>query len=333
MRVLYIGQYGEGSTSRMRGENLKGLLNPGSFEIIDINDPIFRTNPLFRSIGWRFKKGPMIPLVNRYIERNMDGHYDLVWVDKGIFNYPALVREMKAGIKVHYTPDTAIVYNKSRLFSGSIPFYDYCITTKSFELDAYRQQGAKQTLYCTQGYDTRIHKPYHGFEEKEGVVFIGLHEPEKEYVIARLLEKKINITLAGENWEKFARKHRNKNYLSYVGKGVFGEAYGRLLSKNKIGLGLLSRFFPEKHTTRTIEIPACCTALICERNEDTRSIFTEEEAMLYDNTDELLEKAARALRDQKYLLEITQKGFDRIVRGGYDYKSILKNLLEKMELI
>lgn len=333
MRVLYIGQYGDGSTSRMRGENLRTLLGTASFEVIDIDEPIYRTSRLFRSFGWRYKSGPLIGNIERYIRNRINGHYDLVWIDKGIFLGAGLVSAIKAETKVHYTPDTAILFNQSRPFFESIPCYDFCITTKSFEIEAFREKGAKEVLFCTQGYDSRIHHPYHAFHEKEGIVFVGHCEAEREYILAKLLERKLKVMLAGPNWEKFARKYRTDNYLSYIGKGVYGEEYGSLISKGRLGLGLLSKWFPERHTTRTLEIPACGTALASEKNEDTLSIFSEEEVLLYNDPRELIEKAEFALSDPLYLEKLTQKGFQRVTKGGFDYLSILKNLLVQMKVV
>ena len=37
--------------------------------------------------------------------------------------------------------------------------------------------------------------------------------------------------------------------------------------------GLLAKWVPELHTTRTFEIPACGTALVTERNSETALVF------------------------------------------------------------
>jgi spore maturation protein CgeB len=332
MRVLYIGQYGEGSTSRMRGENLKVLLARASFEVIDLDEPIRRTRQPFRSLGWRYTSGPLIGKIDRFVRERLNGEYDLAWIDKGIFIGAGLLRDIRAGLKVHYTPDTAIVFNQSRLFNSSIPLYDYCITTKSFELEAFKQKGAREVLFCTQGYDARVHRPSVPTGEKNGVVFVGLCEPSREHLLANLLERKVPLTLAGKNWEKFVRKHRNNPCLNYIGQGVFGETYAALVSGGQLGLGLLSKRFPERHTTRTLEIPACGTALATERNEDTLSIFGEEEVFFYRDTRELIEAVPALLNDRERLDKIAQAGYQRVTQGEFDYLSILRGLLRKMNI-
>lgn len=332
MKVVYVGQYGEGSTSKMRGERLRELLAPDVFQVIDLDAPLRDHSRLARSLGWRFHTGPLVRAVNHFIRDQADGDYDLLWVDKGNFIGPETIRAIRAARRVHYTPDTAIVYNRSGLFFTSIPLYDYCITTKSFELEGYRRKGARNLLFCTQGFDPHIHHPYIPFGDKEGTVFVGLWEEGKERLLARLLEKKIKVTLAGTRWEKFVRRYRNNPLLRYLGTGVFGEEYSRLLSGARVGLGLLSKRFPELHTTRTIEIPACCTAMAGERNGDTLDIFSEEQALLFSDETELLEKVRKALTDNEYCRRVTDAGYRRVIEDGFDYSSILKKLLVQMKV-
>jgi spore maturation protein CgeB len=317
----------------MGGENLKAILQGAVFEVVNIDEPIYRTNSLFRSLGWRYHRGPLVNNVAKFIQAKVSGYYDLVWIDKGVFIDAHVLDGIKGALKVHYTPDTGIIFNRSGAFFRSIPLYDYCITTKSFEMDAYREKGAREVLFCTQGYDMRVHRPYVPFEKKDGVVFVGHCESARESILAGLLESDIKVTLAGPNWERFASKYRNKGRLFYLGKGVYGEDYGRLLSGGLVGLGLLSRWFPERHTTRTLEIPACGTALATERNEDTAAIFGEGEAMFYADGKELIEKVKKAFTDRTFLQTVTEEGHARVVNGAFDYVSILRRLLREMQII
>lgn len=65
-----------------------------------------------------------------------------------------------------------------------------------------------KTIFCTQGFDPQVHKPYHRFEEKKGVVFIGHKEEEREYIVAKLIEAGIQVTVAGNHWNNFAARRR-----------------------------------------------------------------------------------------------------------------------------
>jgi len=233
---------------------------------------------------------------------------------------------------VHYTPDTAFSYNRSSLFFGSLPYYDYCVTTKSFELDAYRAAGATGLIYCTQGYDPAIHKSYHGFAEKKGIVFVGLSEAYREEAIASLVEKNIPVLLSGEGWGKFVRRYQAKKNLVFAGAGLFHEAYGKVISGSLIGLGLLSKKFPEMHTTRTFEIPACYTALATESNTETRSFYNEEEAIFFNDLQEMTEKIEYYIHHTPELENLTAKGYQKVHDGKFDYKNLLSGVLSKMDI-
>jgi spore maturation protein CgeB len=333
VKILYIGYYGEGSTARMRGEYLKELLPHASFEIIDIDVPLFSTNKISRTIGWRYKVGPLIRNIRKFVldQLQQDSSYDLVWVDKGVFLEPKVVKALRDRAKtlVHFTPDPAFTYHQSKLFYKALPFYDYCITTKSFEIECYHKFGVK-TIFCTQGYDPRLHKPYHTFQEKNGVVFIGHKEDEREEVLSKLVEANIPVVLAGIKWQHFARRYKGKNNLVYKGTGIFGDDYAKTISSAQLGLGLLSKWIPEKHTTRTFEIPACATALITEENTDTTKFFNNEEAIFFSDHQQLIDVVKYYISHPVLIQAVTKNGFQRVTSGAFDYKNILKNVMTQV---
>lgn len=171
MKVLYIGHYAEGSTSKMRGEYLKKILNAPDMVIVDTDIPISNTPRVLRSLGWRYKFGPLIGNINEYILETISSHnqFDVAWIDKGVFIRPEVIQKIRAkSLKmIHFTPDPAFLYHRSKFFFRAIPEYDYCITTKSFELEEYKMQNAQSVLFCTQGFDPSVHKPY---QDRKSVV-------------------------------------------------------------------------------------------------------------------------------------------------------------------
>ena len=325
-----------GCTTRMRGEYLQELLMPAEFFVVNTDIPIYNTPRLSRSFGWRYYRGPLINNVNKYITRELkeQGDFDIIWIDKGVFIDPVLLAgiKKKRTILIHFTPDTAFAGNQSKLFEEALPLYDYCITTKSFELDNYKKAGAHEVLYCTQGYDPKLHRIYNDFSEKKGVVFIGQNEAWREEAIARLTDKKILVKLSGAGWGRYINKHKSNSNLNWLGNGLFHEAYAKTVSGSLIGLGLLSKKFPEKHTTRTFEIPACGTALAAEDNEETRQFYTGDEVLFFNGLDEMIEKIEYYLHHPDLLMALTARGHNKVLNGTFDYPGILKNLLAKMDI-
>lgn len=334
-RVLYIGQYTEGTTSRMRAEVLEKQLRPCDFEVIDTHVPFYGTSRIMRSLGFRFKAGPLIRNINDYIQSTIKySTYELIWIDKGVFirhQTITLLRE-KTGRLVHFTPDMAFFANQSKLFNQSIAYYDFVITTKSCEIDLYKKRLAEnEFIFTTQGFDKNTHKPFCSFEEKDNaVVFIGLAEPHRLELAEFLVDNDIVLKLAGKGWKSFVAKYKENPNLRFLGDAVFKEDYSKLISSSILGLGLLSKRFPEMYTTRTFEIPACGTALLTERNTEIESFFTENEVIFYDTTADLVEKIKYYQSNLDELKGISEKGHWKVTNGGFDYDSIIENLLEKV---
>ena len=333
MKVLYVGQYSDGTTSKMRCKVIQKILKPSIFQVIDTHIPFYKTHRLLRSFGFRYKKGPLINNINKYIIAALkEKAYDLIWVDKAVFITPKTTALLRSRAKklVHFTPDPAFTFHKSKLFLKSLPYYDFLVTTKSYELEHYYKFiKTDKVLYATQGFDAKLHKPSeHPFSEKEGFVFIGHYEDQRGEVLEKLLQNDIKITLAGIKWNRFARKHQENPNLTYLGDGVYGEDYVKTLQNAKMAWGALSKWVPELHTTRTFEIPACGTALVTERNLETQSFFKDDEAIFYTNENDLIEKITFFMNNDKPLEVLTKKGASRAVTSAYDYNAILNAILK-----
>ena len=328
MRVLYLGQYNFGSTSAMRAGTLKNILDPKEFSVIDTMVPFQKIGRLFRSLGFRYHRGPLITNVNKYIINQLHSAYDIIWVDKATFLTPETTEILRKStpIMVHYTPDCALFGNRSHLFEKSMHLYDWLITTKSFERDYYPED---KLICVTQAYDKNTHQPAIEFNQKtREVSFIGLYEKSRAEVMDVLIEAGIKLTLGGMKWNKYRNLHHPN--VEYLGEKVFGSEYVTIISSSLFSLGLLSKKFPELHTTRTFEIPACGTALITERNAETASFFTDNEVIFYQDIKEIPEKILPFMNHQNDLQTLTQRGYEKVVNGGYDYESILRKVLTRI---
>lgn len=337
MKLLYIGEYIPSCTSRFRAEQLFALLRPTVYDAVDTNIPVQGTSRIFRSLGWRFKQGPLIRTINQYILHQLPAEtvYDLVWVDKADFITPETTQQLRriAGKLVHYTPDNSFYSNRSPYFDRAAALYDYCITTKSFETELYEQRGVKNVLFCTQGYNPEVHHPYAASTEKAGVVFAGLYEPSRGEILGALVEAGFHVKLAGKGWGAFLKKYGAVPGLEFKGELIMGEAYGRLISGALIGLGLLSKRFPEQHTTRTFEIPACNTLLATEKTPEIESWFADDEVCYFSNKNDLIQQLKVLLAQPSRMIAMAEKGYYSVLQKGFDNASVLKGLLTKMEVL
>lgn len=339
-RVLYIGQFCKGSTSKMRAEAIDRILRPSTFNVIDTSIPIKFTHRIFRSLGFRFLKGPLIRNVNKFIITNLSqathcNGYDLIWVDKAVFitsNTSHLLREYSRKL-IHYTPDMAFEFNRSYLFESSIHFYDLLITTKSPELQEYlRYVDVKKLMFVTQGFSKKIHRPLVDSSKKEEcIAFVGLAEPSRMRIIELLIEAKIKVKVAGKGWSQFVKKNKNNPFLKFETDSLADNDYSLFISSAAIAWGALSKKFNEQHTTRTFEIPACGSVLLTEYNHEIASYFNEDEVIFYRSESELLQKVRHFLKHPRILEKISMKGFERVHSDARDYESIISGILNQIK--
>lgn len=336
-RILYIGIYKEGSTSKLRADQIRAILSDWEMSVIDTDIPKENMCRIWQAIGFRYKKGPLIGRVNNYVLDNLGNRfYDLIWVDKAIYLTFKTTQELRAHSNklVHYTPDTAFFCNFSSLFNSSMSLYDFVITTKSFEIGNYIKimGDANKVLYVTQGFDKELHRPIVNWEDKRGVAFIGRFEKNRARIVELMLKNSIDVNLAGPEWENFVASHNSK-YLHYWGKKALGNDYVKIISGSLYAWGAISKLFPEKHTTRTFEIPACKTALLTERNPEIEGFFTDDEVIYYNDTEDLIGKIKYYNSHLKEFKNLVEKGYSKVQTGGYDYESIIRMLLKNMDVI
>lgn len=336
-RILYVAPIQRGSTAVQRMTALQQL---GHVLLPFDTYPYFASGSrLARSAKWRLALGPAIGRLNEdLLRRGRDETYDWVWVDKGIWVHPETLLSLGGGgraLTVHYTPDPAFVFNRTRHFVRSVPLYDVLVTSKRYELDIYRRHGARRVLFSYQGYDPEIFRPYSVSDDEakaigSGVCFVGHCEKHYYRCIRAAAAETTNVAVWGR-WHKRRLLHP---WLRRVvrGGGIWERDYAKVLCCAKIGLGLLSRQAPDASTTRSFEIPACGTFLLAERTEEHQELFIEgTEAEFFGTEEEMREKIGYYLRSDADRARIAAAGRDRCVRGGYTYLERFRTILGRIE--
>lgn len=323
----------------MRAERLRDVTPDWHWDWIDTDAAMRRSSRVWRSLAFRFKWGKSVERINADVSSAISPvGYDLIWVDKGVFLTRATMSHLRNAAKkmVHFTPDTAFHANVSRHFEESLGAYDLLVTTKAFEIENYRIRGAgEKTLLTTQGYDAALHRLPGPLEKRRReAVFVGLAEPDREECLGLLLRAGIPVRLGGRGWERFLRRHAGCSHLFFEGQEVFGHAYVDLLSRAWVGLGLLSKRFPELHTTRTFEIPACGGILATERTADTERFFDQNEVLFFYDYSALAAKLKTLFfrEADEVLAGLSNAGHARVLRDRRDYASILCEVLNDARL-
>jgi hypothetical protein len=234
---------------------------------------------------------------------------------------------------VHYTPDPALMFHQTRHFRACIPLYDACVTTKTFEIERYKQAGAKAVVLGHQGYPAEMFKSELLREARNlDVCFIG--HCEDFYV--ECLRNVSQVTQSLGIWGKWEKQLRSYPELAsfWRGPGLWNEDYSRALASAKVSLGLLSKWIPEQVTTRSFEIPAAGTMMLAERTDEHLAAFTEGlEAEFFGTMDEMRCKLQFYLKNDELRARIAENGRKRCVRAGYDYSSRLRALMTELQEI
>lgn len=337
MRIFYIGKLRVGTTSLARMK----VLNDLGHETVPFDISVFesQSSRLVRSIAWRLYAGPMVSKINRALwrEARTPEGIDLIWIDKGVWIYPETLQHLKEATgarALHYTPDSQFVIQRSRHFMASIHLYDVFVTTKEWEVDLYKQAGAKRVILTYQGYDSRFYPRTVSDQERaqydSDVCFIGHRQPHYAQRLKALSTIGIKLRIWGDAWPAYANSHPWAKGL--VSPGLWGESYPVALACAKIGLGLLGKHIPETSTTRTFEIPAMGTFLLAERTELHQQLFEEgKEAEFFSSDDEMIDKVKFYLAHDEARRRIAAAGRARCERSGYSSVDLLRQIIAVLE--
>lgn len=334
MKILYIGQLTYGGTCLDRLNSLKRL----GHEVVGFNTAQYQSNNrILRSMQWRYQPKMLLEDLNASLVEfsNQLNDIDLIWVDKGIWIFTESLNEIKKNanaLAVHYTPDSQLLTNRSEHFENSLNLYNFLITTKSFEVDNYISKTDARVILVNQGICLERYlnvKPEAQYECDIG--FISDYKPHYGKVISNLSETNVDIKVWGPKWKRAALFRTIPN--KYVrGPGVWGRDYVSALASFKIGLGLLSKYIPEQHTTRSFEIPAAGTFMLAERTPDHLGFFEEGiEADFFSTKEELVDKARFYLANSAVREKIAMAGRVRCLRSGYDNDSIIGSVLKEIK--
>ncbi len=332
MKIIYIGQLDQGGTCFDRMQSIKRL----GHEVFPFDTSTYQSkNKLLRSMQWRLKPEILLIKLNQDFLEYAQGRngLDLVWVDKGIWIFPETITALKrlASKIVHYTPDSQLIINKSCHFENSISEYDLLVTTKSFEVEKYKSHGAKNVLYVTQSIDmNRYLNAKKSDLYQSDIGFISDYKPHYGKVISSIDKSGLEVNVWGPKWKRASLFGAvSKNIVR--GNGLWGGAYVDALASFKIGLGLLSKYIPEQHTTRTFEIPAAGSFLLAERTVEHQTLFLEGvEAEYFSEIDELIDKSMYYLANDHARNKIAQAGHERLISSGYDNDTVMANIFKAL---
>ncbi|RMG87724.1 MAG: glycosyltransferase family 1 protein [Chloroflexi bacterium] len=234
-------------------------------------------------------------------------------------------------VAAHYTPDLASAVHNSRHFESCLPLYDLYVTTKRYELEVYRAREANDVMFPWQGSDNRFveetacgrlaHRP-------PDVVFVGHMEAHYVALLSRVRSVTKKVCVHGPGWENIAKQ---EIFWRGIASGpVWGSGLPSALARGRIGLGLLSKRYPDAFTTRSFEVPAAATMLLGERTPDHLELFEEDrEAVFFADEEELCDKLQFYLDNEAAGLKIAKAARARVL-SNYHWKHVLAPVVQRI---
>jgi spore maturation protein CgeB len=358
LKILFIGQIGAGQTSLMRMRALERLGH--MVNGVHTVEPWTRASWLKRQVQRRLQRGSVVDEINRSVlDRAREFRPNLVWAEKQEFLRAETIGELrKLGVRcVHFTPDPyfSVNWKRTKLMDQALGAFDALVYCKSYERNQYEALG-KPVVYMPLGYCDEVHRPLPSKEARWNceVGFLGGWEPRRERLLHRIAATGVDVKIWGAYWNFLQdgkwtlRQHiilrqlagkdpfsfHSDELLTRANQGgeVYQDDYARALSGAKIGLGFLRKTWPDQHTTRTFEIPACGSMLIADRTQEHQEFFEEgKEAEFFDSCEELLDKVKVYCRNESARKLIAEGGYRRCIDGGYSYVRRLNNALRTLE--
>lgn len=358
MKILFLGPIGEGQTSRMRMRALQRL----GHEVVGVETvtPWLRASWLARQTQRRLSRGSIIDEINRAVlEAAAAFRPELVWGEKQEYLRPETLESLGAAgaRRVHFTPDPYFVldWRRTPVMDQAIGLYDVLVYCKAYERADYEALG-KPLIYMPLGYCDETHRPLPSDDPRWtcAVGFLGGWEPRREALLRAVGAAVDDLKIWGGYWEflqdgrwtlrrqvilsrlaggdafRIARDARLAR--AWQGGEVYGDDYARALTAARIGVGFLRKTWPDQHTTRTFEIPACASLLLADRTEEHQAFFEEgREAEFFSSEPELVDKARFYAANEVARAKVAAAGRARCEASGYSYVERLRPVMAFVE--
>jgi len=355
MKILFLGEIGEGQTSLMRMRALKRLGH--TVRGIHTIEAWKRRSWLTRQLQRRLQRGSVVDDINRSVLATArQFRPDLVWAEKQEFLRAEVVEDLRTlGAKlVHFTPDPyfTVPWKRTRIMDVAISAFDALVYCKAYERQNYEMLG-KPLVYMPLGFCDEVHRPQvsNGPRWQCGVGFLGGWEPRRERLLHAIATTGADLKIWGGYWdflrdgrwrlrthiilrqlaagERFSFHRDTLLARAWQGGEVYGVDYARALTGSKIGLGFLRKACPDQHTTRSFEIPACGSLLLADRTEEHQEFFEEgKEAEFFSSTEELLDKVQFYCSNETARVRVANAGYIRCTKSQYAYVHRLRSALE-----
>lgn len=342
MKILYIGDISEGSTSRHR---LDALFRCGHTVVFhDERQSVQKylssrfQSKLHLITGYRFLSKKISKYLKSFL-RCLHFKPELVWINGGEFINRDLLQFIKtlgAPILLYNNDDPTGNRDGNRfdILKKSISLYDLCVVCRDENVQEFLDLGAKKVKRVFMGYDEIAHTPLEEDENlsecfKSEVSFIGtwMKYENREILLRKIHDAGIKLKIWGGRWELC--KDRALVRECWQGTSLSGRSYVHAINGAQVCLGLLSKGNRDQHTQRSMEIPFAGGLLCAEYTDEHAFLFKNGiDALLWKNHEECLHQCRKLISSPLLNHQIRVSGMQRVRKLGVGNEQMCRRVLE-----
>ena len=207
----------------------------------------------------------------------------------------------------------------------ALPEYDVVFTTRSANLDCFRNIGVADVRYLPFGYDDELFPapPEPCLIPSYDVLFVGGADKDRISFVTQFLKSRLSVALVGGYWR---RCPATRPYA--LGRQP-PETVARLTASSRINLCLVRRANRDGHVMRSFEIAALGGVMLAEDTAEHRQIFGPDgQAVVYFRTPEdAVVRAGALLADEAERARLSTAARRCVLAGAHTYLDRLNAML------
>ena len=283
----------------------------------------------------RFMVGPTLAAVKK-IEP------DLIWVDQGSYLGKDLIKQLRflGAPIINYTIDDPFGGRDRKRFyqyTKALPYYDLLAVVREENIAEAKAHGLSNVIRVWRSADEIAHRPREVEPDDisrwgSDVCFIGTWMPERGPFMAALIRAGIPLSIFGNKWNQAPEWPLLAPYWRGPGESD-PDIYAYIIQTAKICLGLVSRGNRDRHTTRSLEIPALGALLCAERTDEHLALYQDgEEAVFWSDSEECIAKCKMLLADASLARNIRKRGYRRCLENNLFNEPVMNDILHHRAL-
>lgn len=289
-------------------------------------------------IAERLLFGPKITYINNILlNQCKEEKFDVVFLYRALLISSKSIRKIRElGCKVvTFNPDTIYGTNGSKTYFNfyrkSLKIADHNFVYRKSDLEKFQLMGIQnvsilRSFFVPKQLEFLSSK---GFSEKvTDVGFYGHCEPDDRiYYIKKMFEKNIDLRVNGRDWNKFYKFPDGKNK---IGGSLSFLEYNKAINETKCCLCFFSSWNEDSYTRRVFEIPAVGSLLVVKRTKEMLDIYSEDEAVYFEDFYELSSKIDLLVNDERAWTNVLANSKEKLFNSGHDIKSRMNEFLNKV---